>query len=130
MSQLTDEESKRQFLQAFWGRREAASEIKGTPKRADYLQRVTFANENYSHFQKAGWQTDRGRVFIVYGPPDQVERHPSEVDSKPYEVWSYFQIESGVEFVFLDKTGFGDYELVHSTKRGELRDDDWERFLH
>ena len=45
------------------------------------------------------------------------------------EIWHYYAIENGVDFVFVDRTGFGEYQLVHSTKRGELRDDDWQRFL-
>jgi len=64
-------------------------------------------------------------VFIVYGPPDEYDRHPSEVDSKPYEVWYYHGIQGGVEFVFVDRTGFQEYILVHSTHRNELRDDAW-----
>ncbi|CUS95440.1 hypothetical protein JGI14_11203 [Candidatus Kryptonium thompsonii] len=67
-----------------------------------------------------------GKVIkAVDGPPDEYERHPSEVDSKPYEIWYYHNIEGGVEFVFVDKSGFSDYILVHSTKRNEIRDDNW-----
>jgi hypothetical protein len=70
-------------------------------------------------------ETDRGRCHIVYGRPSEIDRYPSQLDSKPYEIWRFDDIEGGVEFVFGDISGFGDYKLLHSTKRGELRDDAW-----
>jgi hypothetical protein len=93
------------------------------------LRRVAHANQNYKVQNKEGWRTDRGRVYILYGEPDQITREPGAAGSKPYQTWSYFNIEKGVEFVFVDRLGNSDYQLVHSTKRGELQDEDWERFL-
>jgi hypothetical protein len=49
-------------------------------------------------------------VFIMLGPPSSVDRHPFEVDSKPYETWSYFDLN--YRYVFVDDTGFGDFRLV------------------
>ena len=125
LSQLTAPEAKRKFLQDFWARTESGSAFEPPRMRSEFLGRVSLANERYSRLMREGWRTDRGRVLIVYGQPDQIDRYPSETESKPYEIWHYFQIEGGVDFVFLDRNGFGNYELVHSTKRGELRDDDW-----
>jgi hypothetical protein len=51
-----------------------------------------------------------GMVFIMLGPPSSVDRHPFEVDSKPYETWSYFDLN--YRYVFVDDTGFGDFRLV------------------
>ena len=76
---------------------------------------------------KEGWKTDRGRVYLIYGGPDEIERFPNEIETRPYEIWHYESVEGGVIFVFADITGFGSYQLVHSTKRGELRDDSWVR---
>ena len=107
--------------------RHEASSPSGLPlMRSEFLRRVALANERYPRFGKEGWRTDRGRVLIVYGEPDQIDRHPSESEGKPYETWQYYQLEGGVEFDFLDRNGFGNYELVNSTKRGEIRDDDWQ----
>jgi len=128
-SQLKTPQAKKDYLKDFWNRRETNPEAEQRRRRSDYLHRVEAANERYSNYTQKGWRTDRGRVFILYGKPDEVERHQSEGSSKPYEIWRYFQIESNAEFVFVDKNGFSDYELVHSTKRGELRDDGWDRFL-
>jgi len=56
-----------------------------------------------------GWRTDRGMVYIRFGAPENVERHPFETNSRPYEVWRYYNLN--YEFVFVDDTGFGDYRL-------------------
>jgi len=66
----------------------------------------------------------------VYGNPDEIDRHPNETDMKPYEVWSYHSLEGGVEFDFIDKTGFDDYQLVNSTERNEIHDDNWQQYLN
>ncbi|MBI4428390.1 MAG: GWxTD domain-containing protein [Ignavibacteriales bacterium] len=127
-SQVTSAEGRREFLGRFWVEIESGRLGRDPMRRSEYLSRVTLANQRYRVMGKDGWRTDRGRVFILYGESDEVERHPSG-ESKPYEVWHYYGVENGVEFVFVDRSGFGEYVLVHSTKRGELRDDTWQRFL-
>jgi len=120
-------EGKRDFLYEFWKKRDTEPE---TPKNEFYIEflgRVQEATEKFSTLSKVGWKTDRGRVLITYGEPSEIERYPNQVDKKPYEIWQYNNLEGGVEFVFADLTGFSDYTLVHSTKRGELQDDTWER---
>jgi hypothetical protein len=94
-----------------------------------YLHRITVANQRYTAMGREGWRSDRGRTLVLYAEPDEIERVPSSDQSKPYEIWHFYAIENGVDFVFVDRSGFGDYILVHSTKRGELRDDSWQRYL-
>ena len=89
--------------------------------------RIKFVENRFKTFNKTGSKTDRGRVYLQYGEPDEMELHPNDYDKKPYEIWYYNSIEGGVIFVFGDITGYSDYELLHSTKRGELRDDNWVR---
>jgi hypothetical protein len=79
---------------------------------------------------REGWKTDRGRVYILYGEPDEIERYPDSEGRKPFEVWRFQKIEGGVEFVFVDRWKNGNYELITSTKRGELQDPNWETLLH
>jgi GWxTD domain-containing protein len=128
-SQITSEEGRREFLGKFWSEIEAGRLGRAPVMRAVYLQRVASANVRFRAMGRDGWRTDRGRVLMIYAEPDEIERFPSGQNNKPYEVWRYYSIENGVEFVFVDRSGFGDYVLVHSTKRGELRDDEWQRFL-
>jgi GWxTD domain-containing protein len=127
--QLKDANAKKEFLRGFWTRIEAGSESRPPVNRRDYHNRIDLSNQKYSTMQKEGWRTDRGRVFILYGRPDEIERHSSEGMTKPYEIWYYYQIENGVQFVFVDRSGFGDYILVHSTKRDELHDVNWNDYL-
>lgn len=127
--QLDSEEGKREFLVKFWTDVEKGRFGRPPIQRVDYLRLVEITDEQYSRMGITGWKSDRGRVYILYGKPDEIERHPHVSESKPNEIWHYYGIEGGVQFVFIDRFGFGDYELVHSTKRGELRDDQWERFL-
>ena len=129
-SQLTSPEAKRKFLAKFWAEVLKGRKYFPSIERSVYLDRVKVVNRKYGSFTKSGWQTDRGRVFLIYGEPDEIERFPSTSESKPYEIWHYYNIENGVEFIFVDRSGSGNYELVHSTKRGELQDENWERYLH
>ncbi len=118
---LKGADAKRSFLLNFWLRRPPGS-------RAVTLERIAYSNKNFRTLQREGCATDRGRVYIVYGPPDDVERHPSEAEMRPYEIWNYNNIQSGVIFVFVQRQISGEFELVHSTHRNELHDENWQRF--
>jgi GWxTD domain-containing protein len=119
--QLTGADVKRKFLSDIWRRRPSGA-------REVYMARVAHANENFGMLGREGYRTDRGRVYIVYGPPDDVERHPNESDTKPYEIWTYNNIQGGVEFDFLQRIQGSDYELVNSTHRNELHDANWMQY--
>ncbi len=118
-------QSKRQFLFDFWKKRDTDFSTPENEFYNEYMERVRLSDERYGTINRAGSKTDRGRVYVLYGEPDQIDRYPSDIDKKPYEIWQYNQIEGGVIFVFGDVTGFSNFELLHSTKRGELRDENW-----
>ncbi len=113
--------AKRKFMTDFWSKRPVGL-------RDEYLRRVATANTSYGVMGVAGYRTDRGRAHIMYGPADDIERHPNESQTRPYEIWSYNSIQGGVIFVFLLRQNGGDYELVHSTHRNELHDENWARY--
>ncbi len=121
--------AKRQYLYDFWKKRDSNPESGVYSVRTQYLQRVAYANDNFRVGSREGWRTDRGRVYIVYGPPDQIDRHPNEGNLKPYEIWYYNSIQGGVTFDFIDRTGFGNYQLVNSSARDEIHDDNWQQYL-
>jgi GWxTD domain-containing protein len=105
-----DEKEKRRRFEQFW---EKNNPVPGAPSNramTEYYSRVAYANEHYRHYV-AGWKTDRGMVYIIYGKADMVERHPMEADAKPYEVWEYYDLNR--RFVFVDDMGFGDYRLLY-----------------
>jgi GWxTD domain-containing protein len=126
---LTTVEARQEFLQNFWTRVEKEELGRLNLTRSVYLQRVQTADQRYKTYAREGWRTDQGRVLVLYGEPDEIQRFTNSSDSKPYEIWNYHQIEGGVEFVFIDLTGFNEYLLVHSTKRDEIQDGSWEQLL-
>jgi GWxTD domain-containing protein len=110
IKEAKDEKEKRARFEAFW---EKNNPVPGSPtNRAmiEYYTRVSYANEHFGHYIP-GWRTDRGMVYIIYGPPNSVDRHPVDVESKPYEIWEYQDITR--RFVFIDESGFGDYRLLY-----------------
>ncbi len=103
-------EEKRKAFAAFWKKRDPTPLTEENERMEEFYLRVGYANKHFSQFRK-GWKTDMGMVYIVFGPPDNISRHPFEMDSKPYEIWSYYQV--GVDFIFVDYNGFGDYLLTN-----------------
>ncbi|MGE5498748.1 MAG: GWxTD domain-containing protein, partial [Syntrophothermus sp.] len=124
---LKNVEGKRDFLLKFWRKRDQDPSTPVNEFKNQFMERVRLSDDRYGTINKRGNKTDRGRVFILYGEPDEIERYPNDMDKKPYEIWRYNSIEGGVVFIFGDISGFSDYQLLHSTKRGELRDEEWAR---
>jgi GWxTD domain-containing protein len=104
----TKEEKLKRFL-AYWKKLSRTPETDDNAIFNEYYQRVNYANEHFSKYFE-GWNTDRGMVFILLGAPDNIQRHPFDLDAKPYEVWEYYNLN--MSLVFVDRTGFGDYRLV------------------
>jgi GWxTD domain-containing protein len=128
---LTTADAKKNFLIEFWRVRDENPVTPINETKIEYFNRVDYAQQKFAGLsQKEGWKTDRGRVYIVYGKPNEIERYPNESDSKPYEIWRYEAIEGGVIFVFADQSGYSDYRLIHSTKRGEFNNPDWQKQLN
>lgn len=112
LDEIEEAKSKEEKIQkylAYWKKKDPDPQSEDNPVFDEYYRRVAFCNENFSHYIE-GWRTDRGMVFIILGAPNNVDRHPFEYDSKPYEVWEYYELNKS--FVFLDETGFGDYRLI------------------
>ena len=118
-------EKKRHLLFKFWY--EWEREGKGLQK--EYYERVQYANEHFRFANRKGWQSDRGRVYIVYGKPSRIEQFPNGPDYRPFEIWYYYELEGGSTFYFVDETGFGDYKLVTSTYRDEIYHPGWESLI-
>lgn len=95
----------------FWKKYDPSPGTEENELMDEYYRRVEFANQNFSTFLE-GWRTDRGMVYILLGPPNEVERHPFESGTKPYEIWMYYSINR--YFLFIDTTGLGDYRLEGS----------------
>ncbi len=105
----TYDEKLSRFL-AFWEKKKPNPKIDENPILYEYYRRIEYANKHFKGFG-AGWHSDMGMIYVTFGPPSYVERHPMDPDSKPYEIWEYYDFNRS--FVFLDQTGFGDYRLVN-----------------
>jgi GWxTD domain-containing protein len=116
--ELKSVDARKKFLTDFWHQHPAGM-------RDMYIARVRKANERWTSMLRDGWKTDMGRILILYGEPDEIERHPNESGSRPYEIWTYNGIQGGVIFVFGQRRDGGPYEQMHSTLRTEMQDDDW-----
>ena len=125
---LSSLDDKRKYMFEFWGKRKTNPNSPVNDFKVEYFKRILEANKQFKEGFKDGWRTDKGRIFIMYGTPDEVENHPNEANSKGYEIWTYNNIQGKAVCVFAEyEIGGGNYRLIHSTIRGELRDDDWKK---
>lgn len=122
------ENGKREYLTRWWESKDPTPNTPDNEFRAEILDRWHYANEAFNErggAEKSGWKSDRGRVFIKYGAPNNIEQNPFAMGSAPHEQWDYFNIQGGVVFVFADILGIGEYKLIHSTASGEIYDPNW-----
>ena len=108
----TDEGERRKRFLEFWSKRDPDPQTSRNELMEEYYARVEYANQNFKSYVE-GWRTDMGMVYVRFGPPENIERHPFEVNSKPYEIWYYYQLNR--QFIFVDESGFGDYRLRYPT---------------
>jgi len=101
---------QRRFFEAFWRTRDPNPDSEVNELMVEYYNRINYANREFSNFDEGGWLTDRGRILVKFGQPDDIERHPFEIDTHPYVIWRYYSLRK--IFVFADRTGFGDYRLL------------------
>lgn len=115
---------KAQFLVQYWKRLDPTPETDANELLEKIQQRYNYANQNFGWGRQEGWASDRGRILIKYGFPDDIERHVYESDSVPYEIWSYNKEKSYI-FVFADERSDGHYKLIHSTRENEVHNESW-----
>ena len=124
---LSTDDEREQFIEQFWERRNPNPGSPENEFKEEYYRRIAYANERYaSGFP--GWKTDRGRIYIMYGPADETESHPSggsyirpieegggETSTYPFETWRYRYIDgigSNIILEFVDPTMTGEYRLT------------------
>lgn len=126
VEELTSGDARRRFLARFWISTDPDTTTVPNEFRQEYMRRLRYVNERFNTVRREGWQTDRGRVYLMHGEPNQIEDQPfEEASNKSYQIWHYDNIEGGVIYVFVDRAGYGDYIQVHSTKKGELENPNW-----
>src|SRR5215472_13956749 len=124
---LSNDEERDQFIEAFWQRRDPTPDTEENEFKEEHYARIAYANEHFAA-GVPGWRTDRGRIYIVFGKPDEVESHPSggtyerpmeegggETSTFPFEQWRYRYIEGiGQEVIieFVDTCMCGEYHMT------------------
>ncbi len=126
---LQDWPSKVMFLRHFWKNIDSTPGTPTNERLLEHMLRMSHAENRFAaRHRQRGSDTDKGRVYIKYGPPDDIDYHTSAAGQKPYEVWLY-QRKGEYTFVFRDRWGGGVYELVHSTYPGEMYNPYWRNDL-
>jgi GWxTD domain-containing protein len=129
---LSNDEERDAFIEQFWLRRNPDPDSPDNEFREEHYRRIAYANEHYAA-GKPGWKTDRGRIYIMWGPPDSIDSHPSggsyerpmdegggETSTFPFEVWHYRYLEGvgdNIDLEFVDSCMCGDYHFT--IDRGE-----------
>ncbi|HKO96901.1 MAG TPA: GWxTD domain-containing protein [Pyrinomonadaceae bacterium] len=126
---LQTDDEREKFIEEFWRRRDPDPDTDENEFKEEYYERIAYANE---HFASGipGWKSDRGRIWIMYGKPDERETHPmgggyerpsyqggGSTTTYPFEIWFYRHLPgvgSGVEIEFVDPTGSGEYRIARS----------------
>jgi GWxTD domain-containing protein len=124
---LSTNEEREQFIEQFWGRRNPDPDSPENSFKEEHYRRIAYTNEHYAS-GIPGWKTDRGRIYIMWGPPDEVQSHPTggtyerpfsegggQTSTYPFEDWRYRYLEGmgeDVELEFVDPTSTGEYHLT------------------
>jgi GWxTD domain-containing protein len=106
--ELKTDEEREQYIEEFWKRRNPDPDTDENEYRTEHYERIAYANKNFAFGKVAGWQTDRGRTYILFGKPDEKQ------ETQSGEVWKYRFIPgvgASIEFEFIDISGTGDLRL-------------------
>ncbi|MFM2206273.1 MAG: hypothetical protein RL213_248 [Bacteroidota bacterium] len=127
---IADLTSLQQFFYFYWSKKAPAD-----PQGAwnAYLHEVRKVNATYSTLNRKGYETDRGRVYLKYGPPNTIVKEIQDPESYPYEIWHYYKVnaQTNRRFVFYSSDlASNSFRLLHSDVRGEVQDPNWELKLH
>ena len=120
-------QNKSIFWEKFWADRDPVPETQTNEYMEQYMTRWNHVNRVFTHGNTEGWRTDQGRIYIIYGAPDQIERNSVGLATNPWEIWSYF--EKNYFFIFADLLSLGKMKLVHSNVEGETQDEFWKERL-
>ena len=107
-----DEDEQNELFEEFWAERDPTPDTERNELKEEFFRRLDFANRNFAVLSsdREGWETDRGKVYIQYGPPSEVERQPTDINMPAAEIWFYAKIDR--HFIFSDPSGTGNYRLV------------------
>lgn len=124
-------EGKGRFLREFWRQHDPTPGTPDNELQVGFYQRIGEANRRFREggaSQIPGWRTDRGRILILHGEPEEIMRRPSTGPANPWEAWRYTRPRP-VKYVFYDQTRLGNYALIYTDDRKERSFPNWERLV-
>jgi GWxTD domain-containing protein len=124
-------DAKRRFLMNFWQKRDPTPGTVRNERREQFYEAVAYANRTFREGGRAatpGWRSDRGRIYAKYGATGDIYRRQQEGLAPPYEVWRYTS-GKGYYYIFVDRTGFGAYQLIYSNDPREPGVANWDTIL-
>jgi len=110
--QEADSTQRDSLWEEFWKKMDPTPSTERNESLEEFLRRIHYVDVHFSTSIIPGWQTDRGKIYIIYGQPDEIEDHPFEIGAYPYQIWYYYK--QGLTFVFVDSGNDGNYRLVES----------------
>jgi GWxTD domain-containing protein len=123
---LKEERAQQRYLYRFWAVRDPDPDTPENERLTEFRAMKQRADTYYKNPSLPdGWRTDRGNTLLKYSRPQQVEQFVQTIDSRPYEIWFYPNIQGGAYFYFVDRQMLGNHQLVHSTMIGEVKDEQW-----
>ncbi|WP_420457117.1 GWxTD domain-containing protein [Rubrivirga sp.] len=128
ISSIQTDDDRRRFLTAFWTARDTDGLPGVNRARQAFYDRLRLVESRFNEFGQETYETDRGRVYLRYGPPTEIDRRPFESNLLQHEVWGYDNIpgEGRAVFVFVDRYSSDRYELIHSDVTGEVSLPNWQ----
>ena len=124
----TKGEGRRLFLLKFWKKRDPNPETPENEFLEKFIERVRYADLNFTTPVKKGRYTDRGKIYIKYGPPDEIKRATVTWGERDREHWIYYK-QGGMEFIFVDIRETGEYKLMYSSIPEEPSAPDWGKYI-
>jgi GWxTD domain-containing protein len=124
-------DAKRKWLRQFWARRDPSPGTTRNEERDRFYAAIAEANRRFREggaSQVPGWRTDRGRIFVKYGAPDETLERRQAGSTNPYDVWKFTRTRA-LKFVFMDLTGFGNYVLIFTNDQHESGRPNWQDLL-
>ena len=121
--QLATDAQREKFIQLFWVRRDPTPATVENEFKEEHYRRIAYTNEHFSS-SIAGWKTDRGRIYIQYGPPDEIESHPADSVTYAYQDWRYHYIQGiGNDIIveFVDPQGANEYRMTMDPREKNAR---------
>jgi len=112
---LTTDAERQHFIEQFWERRNPTPGSAENKFKEEHYRRIAFANDHFAHAPSPGWRSDRGRVYIKFGPPDEIDSHPAAtVSTYPFEDWRYSHFEGlgSLSIEFVDTTNSGNLRMT------------------